>query len=87
MHDGPFECFVNKGKAGSTTSEMAEGLGRMVSLVLRMEDGLSAKERTELVIDQLLDIGGMQPLGTDARSVPDAVAKALAKHIGIWEGE
>jgi len=72
----PAEVFLNVGKAGSNTFELSEGIGRLVSLVLQLPDGLSGAERAKLVADQLSGIGGPR------QSVPDAVAKALSMYIG-----
>ena len=81
----PFEVFVQVGKAGSDTMAVAEALGRLVSLVLRLPSPLSAQRRLEEVISQLARIGGGQPTGFGAAkilSLPDALARTLAEHIG-----
>jgi len=81
----PFEVFVQVGKAGSDTMAVAEALGRLVSLVLRLPSPLSARRRLEEVINQLSRIGGGQPTGFGAAkilSLPDALARILAEHIG-----
>jgi ribonucleoside-diphosphate reductase alpha chain len=81
----PFEVFVQVGKAGSDTMAVAEALGRLVSLVLRLPSPLSARRRLEEVINQLSRIGGGQPTGFGAAkilSLPDALARTLAEHIG-----
>jgi len=81
----PFEVFVQVGKAGSDTMAVAEALGRLVSLVLRLPSPLSAQRRLEEVINQLARIGGGQPTGFGAAkvlSLPDALARTLAEHIG-----
>ena len=81
----PFEVFVQVGKAGSDTMAVAEALGRLVSLVLRLPSPLSARRRLEEVINQLARIGGGQPTGFGAAkvlSLPDALARTLAEHIG-----
>jgi ribonucleoside-diphosphate reductase alpha chain len=81
----PFEVFVQVGKAGSDTMAVAEALGRLVSLVLRLPSPLSAERRLEEVINQLSRIGGGQPTGFGAAkilSLPDALARTLAEHIG-----
>jgi len=81
----PFEVFVQVGKAGSDTMAVAEALGRLVSLVLRLPSPLSAHRRLEEVINQLSRIGGGQPTGFGAAkilSLPDALARTLAEHIG-----
>lgn len=80
----PFEVFANVGKAGSDTAAVAEAIGRLISLVLRMPSPLSARERLTEVIDQLAGIGGPRPLGfgpTRVRSLPDAVAQVLARYL------
>jgi ribonucleoside-diphosphate reductase alpha chain len=81
----PFEVFVQVGKAGSDTMAVAEALGRLVSLVLRLPSPLSARQRLEEVANQLARIGGGQPTGFGAArilSLPDALARTLAEHIG-----
>jgi ribonucleoside-diphosphate reductase alpha chain len=81
----PFEVFVQVGKAGSDTMAVAEALGRLVSLVLRLPSPLSPRRRLEEAISQLSFIGGGQPTGFGAAkvlSLPDALARTLAEHIG-----
>ncbi|MEX2222576.1 MAG: ribonucleotide reductase N-terminal alpha domain-containing protein [Candidatus Rokuibacteriota bacterium] len=81
----PFEVFVQVGKAGSDTMALAEALGRLVSLVLRLPSPLSPRQRLEEAISQLSRIGGGQPTGFGAAkvlSLPDALARTLAEHIG-----
>ena len=80
----PFEVFVQVGKAGSDTMAVAEALGRLVSLVLRLPSPLSARRRLEEVANQLARIGGGQPTGFGAArilSLPDALARTLAEHM------
>jgi ribonucleoside-diphosphate reductase alpha chain len=86
----PFEVFVQVGKAGSDTMAVAEALGRLISLVLRLPSPLSAQRRLEEVISQLSRIGGGQPTGFGAAkvlSLPDALARTLGEHIGIERGD
>ncbi len=81
----PFEVFVQVGKAGSDTMAVAEALGRLVSLVLRLPSPLSAGRRLDEVISQLSRIGGGQPTGFGSAkvlSLPDALARVLGEHIG-----
>src|SRR5881296_1343787 len=59
----PFEVFVQVGKGGSDTMAVAEALGRLISLTLRLPSPLSAQRRLEEVISQLSRIGGGQPTG------------------------
>jgi ribonucleoside-diphosphate reductase alpha chain len=90
--DEPFEVFLTVGKAGSDTAAVAEALGRLVSLVLRIPSPLTATRRLKQVVTQLKGIGGGQPLGFGpdrVRSLPDGVAQVLAEHLGLIapEGE
>jgi ribonucleoside-diphosphate reductase alpha chain len=81
----PFEVFVQVGKGGSDTMAVAEALGRLISLTLRMPSTLSTQRRLEEIISQLSRIGGAQPVGFGASkvlSLPDALARCLAEHIG-----
>ncbi len=86
----PFEVFANVGKAGSDTAAVAEAIGRLISLTLRMPSPLSAEERLVEVIDQLTGIGGRRPMGfgpNRVRSLPDAIAQVLARHLALVEAE
>src|SRR5436190_12668732 len=88
--DDPFEVFVQVGKGGSDTMAVAEALGRLISLVLRLPSPLSAQRRLEEVISQLSRIGGGQPTGfgpAKILSLPDALARTLGEHMGIGRGE
>ncbi len=81
----PFEVFVQVGKAGSDTMAVAEALGRLVSLALRLPSPLSARRRVQEVISQLSRIGGGQPTGfgpARVLSLPDALARVLGEHVG-----
>jgi len=81
----PFEVFVQVGKGGSDTMAVAEALGRLISLTLRLPSPLSAQRRLEEVISQLARIGGAQPMGFGAGkilSLPDALARTLMEHTG-----
>jgi ribonucleoside-diphosphate reductase alpha chain len=82
----PFELFINVGKAGSDVAADAEGLGRLISLILRLPGPLSAYERVMDIIGQLRGIGSGRAQGFGKHrvmSLPDAVAQALAEHVGI----
>ncbi len=78
----PFEMFITIGKSGSDISAMAEALGRVISLNLRLNSSLSPRERIRQIVAQLTGIGGAGSVGFGkerVRSLPDAIAKALAK--------
>lgn len=81
---GPLEVFVNVGKAGSDIAALAEALGRLISLNLRILSPLSQTDRAREIAEQLRGIGGSRSVGfgsQQVRSLPDAVAKALEMHI------
>ena len=82
----PFEIFINVAKVGSDVSADAEGLGRLISLILRMPSPLTPKHRTQAVIAQLRGIGSGRPMGfgkNKVMSLPDAVAQVLEEHLGL----
>ncbi|MEJ7727797.1 MAG: vitamin B12-dependent ribonucleotide reductase [Polyangiaceae bacterium] len=81
----PFEVFVSVGKAGTDTSAVAEAIGRLVSLALRVPSPVSGRARLGEIVEQLSGIGGARPLGFGSErvlSLPDGVARALARHLG-----
>lgn len=85
----PFEVFINVGKAGSDISAMSEAVGRLVSLVLRLPSALTTGEKVSETLNHLSGIGGSRSagLGKDrVRSLPDAIARVLAEHIGLVHG-
>lgn len=79
----PFEVFINNGKSGSDVMAMADALGRMISFVLRIHSPVPQRERMREIVSELAGIGGARSVGfgeNRVRSLPDAVAKVLAKH-------
>lgn len=79
----PFEAFIEIGKGGSDIKAMAEALGRLSSLVLRVSSPLSPKERVQEIVNQLKGIGGPRSMGfgkSRVRSLPDALAQALEEN-------
>ncbi|MFL5626045.1 MAG: LAGLIDADG family homing endonuclease [Ktedonobacteraceae bacterium] len=87
---GPLEVFVNVGKAGSDIAALAEALGRLISLNLRILSPLSQNERAKEIAEQLRGIGGSRSVGfgmQQVRSLPDAVARALEMHMETVDAE
>lgn len=83
-NEGPIEVFVNVGRAGSDVAAMAEGFGRLMSAYLQLDSLSSPQERLENISRQLVGLGGSGSTGfgpNKTRSIPDAVAKVLAKHL------
>ena len=82
----PFEVFIEIGKAGSDIKAMAEAMGRLMSLILRLASPVSPLERVQEIVNQIKGIGGARSLGFGkdrVRSLPDAVALALEEHYGV----
>ncbi len=78
-----FEVFINHGKSGSDLMALVDALGRMISFVLRIHSPVPTRERVREIISELSGIGGSRSIGfgeNKVRSLPDAVAKLLAKH-------
>ena len=81
---GPFELFVNVGRAGSDIAALSEALGRLISLNLQLLSPLSQTDRAQEITNQLRGIGGSRTVGfgvQQVRSLPDAVARALEIHL------
>lgn len=82
----PFEVFITIGKSGSDVGAMAEAIGRLISLNLRLNGMLAPRERVKQIVAQLTGIGGARSIGFGAnrvRSLPDAIAKLLSQHFGF----
>lgn len=83
----PLEVFINVGKAGSDVTAMAEAMGRLISLTLRIASPIPPIERAHKVAAELIGIGGARSLGfgeNRIRSLPDAVAKVIDRHFGFF---
>lgn len=79
----PFEVFLEIGKAGSDIKAMAEAMGRLMSLILRMASPVTPLERVREIVKQITGIGGARSYGFGKRrvlSLPDAVGQALAEN-------
>jgi ribonucleoside-diphosphate reductase alpha chain len=86
----PFEVFVNVGKAGSDTAAVAEAIGRLISLTLRLPCPTPPADRLKLVAQQLRGIGGGLALGfgpNRVMSLPDGIAQVLEQHLGSREDQ
>ena len=77
---GLFEVFAQIGRGGGYTASFTEGLARLASLCLR--SGVPVDE----IIDQLEGIRSPRIAvdhGERIYSIPDAIAKAIKRHIGM----
>lgn len=84
-YENPFEVFINVAKVGTSVAADAEGLARLISLILRMPSQFSPKQRAQAIINQLKGIGSGQSAGfgkNRVMSLADAVAQVLEEHIG-----
>jgi len=72
----PIEVFIVIGKGGSDTHALAEGIGRLCSIILRARDLGSRTDRARAISRQLRDIGGPREV-----SLPDAIGKVLEEYI------
>jgi hypothetical protein len=72
----PFEAFVNVGKAGSDTAAVAEAIGRLISLVLRLPCPTPPADQLKLVAQQLRGIGG----GAGPRVWPEPGDEPARRH-------
>ena len=86
----PFEMFIEIGTSGSDIKAMAEALGRMASILLRINSPVSPEERIEEIIKQLKGIGGQRSVGFGKdriKSLPDALAQALHENYLAGDSE
>lgn len=82
----PFEVFITNGKSGSDVAAMADALGRMISIFMRLNSPVHPRERMRKVVSELSGLGGSKSIGfgeNRVRSLPDAIAKVLAKYAGF----
>ncbi|HEV7216006.1 MAG TPA: ribonucleoside-diphosphate reductase, adenosylcobalamin-dependent, partial [Chloroflexota bacterium] len=82
--EGPLEVFINVGRSGSDVAALAEALGRLLSITLRIPSPMPQDERLREISTQLRGIGGSRSIGfgpEQIRSLPDAVGKALGEHL------
>ncbi|MBM3241043.1 adenosylcobalamin-dependent ribonucleoside-diphosphate reductase [Candidatus Poribacteria bacterium] len=82
----PFEVFVEIGKGGSDIKAMAEAMGRLMSLLLRLASPVTPLEKVQEIVNQIRGIGGARSFGfgkDKVLSLPDAVGKALEEHYGV----
>ncbi len=80
----PFELFVHTSKVGSETAAIADAIGRLSSLILRINPSARPRDRLKEIVDQLEGIGGGHSIGFGAdrvRSLPDGVAQILQEYL------
>lgn len=78
--DVPFELFAILGKNTSDIQGYLEGFGRLISMILQLEDNTSVHDRIKEIIRQLEGIGGKRTRGLGPNQVssgPDAIARSM----------
>lgn len=83
----PFEIIVNVGAAGSDLMADAVGMGMLVSKMLRLRSDVPVRERIEIVVDTLKNIGGSGSYGfgpNRVTSLASAIAKGLQRYLA-WK--
>ena len=86
----PLEIFITAGKAGSDVTSMADAMGRLASILLRIASPVTPQERLQEIVTQLKGIGGSRSTGLGpnrVRSLPDAVAQAIEECCALTDGE
>ena len=77
MGGDPLEVFVQVGKAGSDTAAVAEAIGRLISLILRLPSAVAPGDRLRAVAGRLTGAGWAEA-GSPGTAVPCSVPDALA---------
>jgi ribonucleoside-diphosphate reductase alpha chain len=83
----PFEVIVNVGAAGSDLMADAVGMGMLVSKMLRLRSDVPVRERIEIIVDTLKNIGGSGSYGfgpNRVTSLASAISKGLQRFIA-WK--
>ena len=78
----PFDLFIRLSKAGSDTDADTDAIGRLLSLLLRLNVEIPARKRLELALEQLRGIATSRSVGFGperVRSVPDGIALCLER--------
>jgi len=83
-HGDPLEVFITVGKSGTEVQADSEAIGRLISFSLRVTSPISPRDRIQIVMEQLGDIGGSREHRDSQskrviRSIPDAVAFSISK--------
>ncbi|HWI64361.1 MAG TPA: vitamin B12-dependent ribonucleotide reductase [Symbiobacteriaceae bacterium] len=83
----PFEVIVNVGAAGSDLMADAVGMGMLVSKMLRLRSDVPVRERIEIIVDTLKNIGGSGSYGfgpNRVTSLASAISKGLQRFLA-WK--
>jgi ribonucleoside-diphosphate reductase alpha chain len=84
----PFDIFIALSKAGSDIDADTDAIGRLLSLLLRLNVDIPSRTRLQLAIDQFRGIATSRSVGFGARrvrSVPDGIAKCLEELLAFLD--
>jgi ribonucleoside-diphosphate reductase alpha chain len=84
----PFDIFIALSKAGSDIDADTDAVGRLLSLLLRLNVDIPSRARLELAIDQFRGIATSRSVGFGprrVRSVPDGIAKCLEELLAFLD--
>ncbi|HJT79031.1 MAG TPA: adenosylcobalamin-dependent ribonucleoside-diphosphate reductase [Gemmataceae bacterium] len=80
LDGSPFDIFIALSKAGSDIDADTDAIGRLLSVLLRLNVDIPSRTRLELAIDQIRGIATSRSAGLGpqrVRSVPDGIARCL----------
>lgn len=83
-NDVPFELFAILGKNTSDIQGYLEAIGRLVSIILQLNNNTSIPDRVKEIIKQLEGIGGKRTSGLGPNQVssgPDAISRSMIEII------
>ncbi|MCG0239333.1 MAG: vitamin B12-dependent ribonucleotide reductase [Firmicutes bacterium] len=86
----PFEVIVSVGAAGSDLMADAVAMGMLISTLLRLRSDVPWRERVEIVIDKLKNIGGSGSYGfgpNRVTSLASAIAKGLQRFLAWYDSQ
>jgi ribonucleoside-diphosphate reductase alpha chain len=84
----PFDIFIALSKAGSDIDADTDAIGRLLSLLLRLNVDIPSRARLDLAIDQFRGIATSRAVGLGprrVRSVPDGIAKCLEELLAFLD--
>jgi ribonucleoside-diphosphate reductase alpha chain len=84
----PFDIFIALSKAGSDIDADTDAIGRLLSLLLRLNVDIPSRARLDLAIDQFRGIATSRAVGLGprrVRSVPDGIAKCVEELLAFLD--
>jgi ribonucleoside-diphosphate reductase alpha chain len=85
----PFDIFIALSKAGSDIDADTDAIGRLLSLLLRLNVDIPSRTRLELAMEQFHGIATSRSVGFGprrVRSVPDGIARCVDELLAFLDG-